>query len=134
MITQSIQVNRTPIVLRPNQSRVLLRPYNHGDAPRCAGIVARILALPEIEVAPLLNEVLAEFSPRHPQIDDVFCERFEELGRLIPIGGDISDARKRLIGSYFLCEYSLESAALFNPSILPHPDPTRVPRGGPRFL
>ena len=39
-----------------------------------------------------------------------------------------------LIGSYFLAEYSLESAALFNPSIVPHPDQTDLPPGALRFI
>jgi predicted GH43/DUF377 family glycosyl hydrolase len=39
-----------------------------------------------------------------------------------------------LIGSYFLAEYSLESAALFNPSIVPHPDQTGLPTGALRFI
>jgi hypothetical protein len=39
-----------------------------------------------------------------------------------------------LIGSYFLAEYSLEAAALFNPSIVPHPDQTDLPPGALRFI
>ena len=39
-----------------------------------------------------------------------------------------------LIGSYFLAEYSLESAALFNPSIIPHPDQAGLPPGALRFI
>jgi predicted GH43/DUF377 family glycosyl hydrolase len=47
---------------------------------------------------------------------------------------EISEQRRLLIGSYFLAEYSLESAALFNPSIVPHPDQTSVPPGALRFI
>ena len=39
-----------------------------------------------------------------------------------------------MIGSYFLAEYSLEAAALFNPSIVPHPDQTNLPPGALRFI
>src|SRR5665647_1636362 len=46
----------------------------------------------------------------------------------------LSEQRRLLIGSYFLAEYSLESAALFNPSIVPHPDQTDLPAGALRFV
>ena len=47
---------------------------------------------------------------------------------------ELSEQRRLLIGSYFLAEYSLESAALFNPSIVPHPDQTDLPPGALRFI
>ena len=50
------------------------------------------------------------------------------------IAEELSEPRRLLIGSYFLAEYSLESAALFNPSIVPHPDQTGVPPGALRFI
>src|SRR5260370_22935816 len=46
----------------------------------------------------------------------------------------LSEERELLIGSYFLAEFSLESAALFNPSIVRHPDQTGVPTGYLRFI
>jgi hypothetical protein len=47
---------------------------------------------------------------------------------------NLSEERRLLIGSYFLAEYSLESAALFNPSIVPHPDQSGLPPGALRFI
>jgi len=130
----SIPIKRATIALRPNQARVLLRPFDPGDVRRIERIVERLLLLPEDSVPELLGNVVTEFSGRHLEIGDVFLERFEQLRRLIPISGTLSRARKLLIGSYFLCEYSLESAALFNPSIVPHPDQSGVPAGGLRFI
>jgi predicted GH43/DUF377 family glycosyl hydrolase len=78
--------------------------------------------------------VLAAFATRHPGIDGVFRARFEQVQHLLPPNGKLSEARQLLIGSYFVSEYSLESAALFNPSIVPHPDQTGAPRGGLRFI
>jgi predicted GH43/DUF377 family glycosyl hydrolase len=130
----SIHVQRTPTILHPDQSRVLLRRFNPGGPERAARIVARIMTLPENQVGPLLHTVCAEFSPRHRHIGRLFMERFDEV-RSLP-GGDaeVSEARRFLIGSYFLAEYSLESAALFNPSIVPHPDQTGLPPGALRFI
>lgn len=130
--TALISLVRAGTTLRPDQKRVLLRPFLPGDAERVASIVARILALPEPEVTPLLENVLAEFAPRHRDVHHRFLERFEQVRGLT--SGDISEARRLLIGSYFLAEYSLESAALFNPSMVPHLDQTGLPAGALRFI
>jgi predicted GH43/DUF377 family glycosyl hydrolase len=81
-----------------------------------------------------LKEVLTEFSARHPKIDDFFLERFEQVRKLLSLDGKLSEPRTLLIGSYFASEFSLESAALFNPSIVPHPDQSGVPANGLRFV
>jgi predicted GH43/DUF377 family glycosyl hydrolase len=122
------------VVLEPDQSRVLLRPFVPGNAQRVAGIIARIMALPEERVGPLLEEVSAEFSQRHQNIRERFLERFEQVRGLLLTDGEVSEQRRLLIGSYFLAEYSLESSALFNPSIVPHPDQTGLPEGALRFI
>jgi len=130
----SIHLKRSATILKPDQSRVLLRPFNPGDAQRDGGIVGRIMALPEGQVGALLDGISAEFSQRHQEICKVFLERFEQVRELLPADEEISEERRLLIGSYFLAEYSLESAALFNPSIVPHPDQTDLPPGALRFI
>lgn len=97
-------------------------------------IVARIMSLPEDQVGLLLDEVSAELSKRHQQIHRLFRQRFEQIRELLPKDRELSDQRQLLIGSYFLAEYSLESAALFNPSIVPHPDQSDLPAGALRFV
>jgi predicted GH43/DUF377 family glycosyl hydrolase len=135
MITAtSSRVHRTGPFLRPDQSRVLLRPFSHEDPERFRRIIARIMSLPESQVGPLLSEVSAEFSKRHQHIRRSFLERFEQVRDFLVIDKEISEQRQLLIGSYFVCEYSLESAALFNPSIVPHPDQSDLPPGALRFI
>jgi predicted GH43/DUF377 family glycosyl hydrolase len=130
----SIHLKRTAPILMPDQSRVLLRPFSPGKPERVAGIIARIMSLPEDRVGPLLEEVCAEFSQRHQQIHKLFLERFEQVRDLTLTDQEVSEPRRLLIGSYFLAEYSLESAALFNPSIVPHPDQTNLPPCALRFI
>jgi len=130
----SIHVRRTNIILEPDLSRVLLRPFNPGDSQRIASIVERIMSLTEDEVGLLLAEVSTEFSERHQHIHRLFRERFEQVREMLAPGRDFSEKRRLLIGSYFLAEYSLESAALFNPSMVPHPDQTGLPPGSLRFI
>jgi predicted GH43/DUF377 family glycosyl hydrolase len=132
--SNSIHVLRAPTILEPDHSRVLLRPFSPGGPERVGRIISRIVSLPEGQVGPLLDEISAEFSQRHQQIRKVFLERFDQVRDLLPTDEKLSEQRKLLIGSYFLAEYSLESAALFNPSIVPHPDQTGLPSGALRFI
>ena len=130
----TVHVRRTNTIIEPDLTRVLLRPFTPGDSRRVARIIERILSLSEEQVGPLLAEVTADFSERHQNIRKIFLERFEQVRDLLPPGKDVSEQRRLLIGSYFLAEYSLEAAALFNPSIVPHPDQTGLPEGALRFV
>jgi predicted GH43/DUF377 family glycosyl hydrolase len=130
----SIHLKRKATILKPDQSRVLLRPFNPGNPQRIALIISRIMALPEDQVGPMLDEISAEFSERHQDIRRHFLERFAQVRDSLPADQKLSEQRQLLIGSYFLAEYSLESAALFNPSIVPHPDQTGLPPGALRFI
>ena len=128
-----IQINRTGTILKPDQSRVLLRPFNPGDAERSGRIIARIMSLPEDRVGPLLERSRSPSFPAAPA-------NSQSLPRTLRTGPrpdadrtrSLSEQRRLLIGSYFLAEYSLESAALFNPSIVPH-RPDRPAPGALRF-
>src|SRR5712664_1441553 len=97
----SIHVKRTATILKPDQSRVLMRPFSPGDPPRVSTIISRILSLPENLVCPLLDEVSAEFSQRHQQIRKLFLERFEQVRDFMLTDGQLSEERRLLIGSYF---------------------------------
>src|SRR5438445_6246843 len=134
MNANSIKVQRTATVLRADQSRVLVRTLSPEDYQRAGRIITRIMLLPETRVGPLLDEVSAEFSQRHQQIHKSFLERFEQVRDLLLTDEKISEQRQLLIGSYFVCEFSLESADLFNPSIVPHPDQSDLPTGALRFI
>jgi predicted GH43/DUF377 family glycosyl hydrolase len=132
--TVAINVKRTDAILKPDPSRVLLRPFNPGDLTRLQRIVNGIMAIPKSDLNPLLAAVKAQFSPRHAQISDIFNKRFEQVRQLVPIDAEMSDQRRLLIGSYFLSEFSVESAALFNPSMVANPDQEGLPAGALRFI
>lgn len=129
-----MNVLRSNVRLSPDQSRVVLRTLRFGTDAEYQRILHRILSMPEADVIHQLDEVLSGYGPRHRHLDDRFLARFRQLEHLMPPVGEPSAARKRLIGSYFLFEYSIESAGLFNPSILPHPDQSGLPAGALRFL
>ena len=129
-----MQITRTGILLKPDPARVLFRPFNPVGEERPLRLLARILSLPEAEVVTMLNQVLAEFRTRHQRLYDYFLVRFEFVQHLLPTDQPLSEQRKLLIGAYFTHEYSLEAAALFNPSIIPHPDQEGLPPGTLRFI
>ncbi|HEY4105393.1 MAG TPA: glycoside hydrolase family 130 protein [Polyangiaceae bacterium] len=127
-------VRRTNLVIRPNAARVLFRPFNQLDEARVVRIVARVMSLRDEEVAQLLDKVMAEFRGRHHRLQQFFLLRFEQMRRHMVTDLPLSEERQMLIGSYFTQEYSVESAALFNPSLVWHPDQTGVPEGSRRFV
>ena len=127
-------VRRTNIVIRPNAARVLFRPFNQLDEARVVRIVARVMSLRDDEVAQLLERVMAEFRGRHHRLQQFFLLRFEQMRRHMVTDLPLSEDRQMLIGSYFTQEYSVESAALFNPSLVWHPDQSNLPSGSRRFV
>lgn len=82
----------------------------------------------------MLAEVFERFQHRHEDLTRTFEEHYETAATMLGVGNGISRARKLLIGSYLTMEYSIESVALFNPSITPHFDQSGVPDGAVRFI
>ncbi len=131
---KAINVKRSKITLQPDRARVLIRPFRVTTVERAVKICARVLVLPETEVKSLLAEVLAEFDDRHHKIRDFLKRRFEHARPWLPTDQKLTEEQELLIGAYFSHEYSFEAAALFNPSIVPHPDQSDLPPGSLRFV
>jgi predicted GH43/DUF377 family glycosyl hydrolase len=129
-----IDVRRSTVTLDPDCTHVLARPFRLISDHRSVKISARVMALPESEVHTLLEAVRAEFGDRQVNINEFLRRRFDEVSPYLLHGQRLSEERKLLLGGYFTHEYSLEAAALFNPSIVPHPDQSDVPSGSLRFI
>ena len=129
-----MKAKRTGIIIKPDCRRVLFRPFTPTSEARITHMIARIMVLPEEVVEYQLAQVLAEFDRRHQNLSDFFLERFEQVRRCLLTDQPVSQARQMLIGAYFTQEYSLECAALFNPSIVWHPDQSDLPQGSRRFI
>lgn len=117
-----------------DSSRVITKFFAPGGEVRVRGLVARILAIPETRVEHTLQKVLEDFATRHRDINDILHANYERVTRYISDSDDLSESRKLLVGAYFTSEYSIESAALFNPSIVAHPDQSGVDPGCLRFI
>src|SRR6184192_3697095 len=124
----------TGILLRPDNKRVVVRPFIPINPTRVEHIITRALALSEQETEKQLSLVRADFSNRHIDLDKSWLRNFEKVRGHIGDNETISEGRKLFIGALFSGEYALESAALFNPSIVPHPDQTGLGQGDLRFI
>jgi predicted GH43/DUF377 family glycosyl hydrolase len=130
----ALQIERTGLILAPDPRRVLLRPFVPRAPGRVASIIARVMALSDSEVESLLASVMEEFRFRHGDIEAVLEAHYALVRPHLFSDLEPERARRLLLGSYFTAEYALESAALFNPSIVPHPDQEGLPPGCVRFI
>ena len=124
----------TDIILSPDSRRVIARPHIPFSEARVERIIARVLSLDEAQARQELADVLAKFGHRHRGFESLLDRQFDAVRRHLPSDVLPSLERRRLIGSLFLAEYAFESAALFNPSIVPHPDQSGLPQGALRFI
>ena len=129
-----MELKRTDILLKPNNTRVVFRSFELADPQRALRIVARVMALADADVERVLENVLSEFHGRHQKLRDFFLIRFAQARDYLLTDQPVSESRRLLIGAYFTQEYSLESAALFNPSMVWHPDQSGVPKESRRFI
>lgn len=135
-----IETKGTPLVKRENiklmrdTSRVITRTLIPNDVPRIKRTIERVLSLTESKAAEVLGNVKRDFGNRHKDLSSVFKKHYDLVSSHIPKIAILSAIQKDLIGAYFTMEYSIESAALFNPSIVPHPDQSNLPDGSLRFV
>lgn len=136
-------LSRQKLYLRPDPARVVVRPFkpateprdlNATDKSRANHIVDRVLALDPETTASLLADVLENFQGRHRNLLAVFEARANDMEEALAVHAAFTKEQRRLLGAYFLHEYSFEAAALFNPSIVPHFDQSGAPEGGRRFI
>ena len=127
-------VRRLPVTFSSDIRRVITRFFDPGGEARISSIVERISGLSGPQVDRLLDEVFLKFRARHGNIASVLEENYCTAVALIGMPDDLSHNRRLLIGSYLTAEYSIESAALFNPSIVPHHSQRHLPAGAVRFI
>jgi hypothetical protein len=113
--TSSLNVVHRPEQLMPDDKRVITRLFDPHNPRRVRAILNRVMRLDRQEVVRLLAGVLEDFAPRHRDIEAAFLENYRAV--VMPVRPDlqITHERQLLLGSYFTMEYSIESAALFNP-------------------
>lgn len=132
--TPRLKARRKSIVINPNIGRVITRPYLPSSEERIRKVIQRVLSLDENEACTILETVLHEFSHRHRYFRETLQHNFERVASYVPSTHSLSEERRLLIGTYFTAEYSVEAAALFNPSLIPVPNQEADPEDCCRFV
>src|SRR5437870_3580840 len=128
MTSEALSVRRLPIRLEGDDRRVILRPFVMSNG-RVRTLFERLDVMPEETVAALLADVTASFADRHAKLAASFDEHFKIGVELVGWIPKWSNSRKALAGAYLTMEYAIDSAALFNPSIVAHPNQSDLPAG-----
>jgi predicted GH43/DUF377 family glycosyl hydrolase len=126
-------VKRLPVHLTSDDRRVITRPFLLGPS-RVRSLLQRVAEIPEGDISHLLHAVERAYAHRHQKIGFTFHENFDAGAAMIGWADKWSPQRRLLAGAYMTMEYSIDSAALFNPSIVPHPDQSGIEDGGLRFI
>ena len=127
-------MRRRSTLLNAESSRVITRPHIPGDSARIATLVDRVALLSDENVQHLLEAVIEDFSGRHRNFREVLYRNFDRIAEHVPEDTSLSSEQELLLGAYFTAEYSVEAAALFNPSIVPHPNQNGMDKGSQRFI
>jgi predicted GH43/DUF377 family glycosyl hydrolase len=127
-------IKRTRTRIERDTSRVIVRAHIPSDMLRVGKIIERIIQLPEKRATELLKDVHTNFYDRHNNIEQQLINHYDKVSEYIPPNTLVSNTKKLLIGAYFTMEYSIESAALFNPSIVMHPNQKGIQEGELRFI
>jgi predicted GH43/DUF377 family glycosyl hydrolase len=120
-----VNVIRKNTLFSPDPSRIIPR-FLYTTEGRSIDIINTVLAMTDTEVNNTFNPLLRDFSTRHRNITKTFSRHFDKLNPIFKFlkidENELSPLRRALIGSYFTMEYSIESAAFYNPSIMEDPD------------
>jgi predicted GH43/DUF377 family glycosyl hydrolase len=133
MTKGSIDVRRLPIRLMPDSRRTITRFFWPGEE-RAKKIVKRIKRLSPDKVSVLLKDLLNQFTPNKPGLEEILIENYGIAAEHIDLLDENDSDVRMLIGAYFSMEYAFESAALFNPSMVPAYDQSNVPNGSLAFI
>lgn len=129
-----LPVKRLTERFTPEHTRVIMKFFKPGGTHRVRHVINRVLTLSHEEVARELTMVFHEFSHRHRRFSESLLRHFHMVEPYVPEDAVLTHEQRLLLGSYFTHEYSISAAAMFNPSIVPAPDQSGVPKGSTRFI
>ncbi len=118
----------------PDASRVIIRFFGPGDQTHQKNVINRVCSLSEKKSREVLKSVRRNFSNRHKNLDDRLIKHYQRIENLIDTPESLSMERRQLLAFHFTKEYSIESVAFCNPSIVPHPDQDNLPKGAMRVI
>lgn len=131
---QKLNVRRKAVKIFGDTSRVITRLHLPDEKHRVARIIQRILRMPAAAAEKWMAQITLDFAGRHEDLGHIFERHLSAVKDYLPRDTMLSAVQKSLIGAYFTKEYSIESAALFNPSMVAHPDQSHLNKGSLRFI
>ena len=126
-------VERLSINLVANPNKVILQNFDVGEK-RSKILIEKVLNMDDNHCKESVNHNLKLFEARHPNYKEQLLKNFQTIYEKYDFNKNISEFKRLLIGSYFSKEYSIQSAALFNPSIVRHPDQSDITDGDLKFI
>ncbi len=131
--TNSALYKILPLEVRADDHRTILLPFSHGYPQQIKELLEYLRNVPEEEAKKEWEVVARRFGERHRHFADRLLANYRLASRT---GGVPLDGRERqlLAGAYFTMEYAFQGAALFNPSLVEHPDQTGMSEGALRFI
>ncbi|MFC1765513.1 glycoside hydrolase family 130 protein [Planctomycetota bacterium] len=133
-----VTIKRKTVQFIPDTKRVITRFFGPGGDDRARVIIQMVLSLSHEQRTQLLNQVLREFTTRHRNITIIFDQNFQRVKHLLAdlniTVESLSQETQYVIGSYFTKEYSIESAAFFNPSMVEDPYQGNLQKGEKRVI
>lgn len=127
-----VTVKRTDIRLHADPKKVILKYLNFGNPERMHSVAQYVQGLEEAAAQARLDGIMAEFEARHFDLKAAFKAHYDRVAARVQ--GPLSAVKQVLTGAYFTHEYSIQAAALFNPSIVEHPDQSEIEEGALRFV
>ncbi len=133
-----MRVNRSNIQIKANPKRVIINfldlGANTNNTSRLNRLIDSVLSIPERELNTLYKTIENNFAFRHRDFEHFLKINFKKIKPRLPNKTEISEIRSLVIGAYFSKEYSIQSAALFNPSIVAHPNQEGIKKDEIRFI
>lgn len=134
----AINVHRLDTIFQPDPKRVIARFFFPGPESRVKKIIKKVIEIEDDRAKITLNQALRNFSDRHRNISKIFQKHYNHVERFVIELGykleDIPEFKRLLIGAFFTNEYSIESAAFFNPSMVDDPDQSNLLEGQKRVI
>ncbi len=128
-------INKSDVKIVANPKAVIAQFLSLPGNNRVVNVIERVQKLTEEETTHLLQKAMNDFGNRHRNLQQIFTQHFEQIQKShAHLLSSFSDKKKTLLGAFFTKEYSIQSAALFNPSIVPHPNQTDLKKGEQRFV
>ena len=128
------QIHKIPIKLYADPKRVITLPSLYPGLDRIKKIYQRIADMSNEEADSLLQEINSQFGHRHKNIESIYLDNYNFFKEHYASSPELTELKKLLLGASLTKEYSIQSAALFNPSMVPHPDQSGLNNGQIRFI